>query len=128
MGIFINPNISRIRVRSIGRKVILEFGKKYIEIPYEQALELSSAIRIQAKKCEEIDKANEIIMDSAILKRVGAPIGLSSNPDIQKEAIKESLHNKKLRKYITPGKAKGIPSIQSGVKFGRPKIKKENPV
>ena len=124
MGEIFVPKLKRLRVWSEGKKVILLIEGKRVEMPYEIALNLSNALRMKGKECEEIDKAQDLIMDSAILKRVGVPIGLSNNLDIHKEAEKEALHNRDLRRFIEPRRAKGIGSKE---RFGTPTIRKENP-
>lgn len=122
MAEFFNPNFKKVRVGIEGTKVFLLIGGKRYDFPYEAALEISRALRIQAKKVEEIVNAEKLIADSAILKRVGANIGLTNNPDIHKEAEKEAAWNKDLRRKIPSNRAKGIGSKE---RFGRPTIRKE---
>lgn len=84
-------------------------------------LPLPWALLEKASMAEEHARANEIILDSAILLRAGVPIGLSSNPKIQAEARKEAVWNRDLRRYMRGG------GIASGEQFGAPTITQHPP-
>ena len=117
------PKIRDVRVRQDGKKVILiEEGKAILTLPWEVALELSNAMRAQAKRAEELDKAKQIIGDQALLIRKGVPLGLSNHPSILKEATKEAVHNKFLRRAIPFSKG-----VESQEIFGTPSIIKKSP-
>jgi len=109
------PKIRQVNIRIDGKNIILlEGGTLLLELPWDVALALAEAIKVQARRIEEGIKADEIIRDQALLMRAGIPIGLSKNPDIMKEAAKEAAWNTELRK--------AIPSIKSAEKFGIPAL------
>ena len=116
MTTIIIPKIEEITVRDGGNCVLLlgKHGTKIVSLPYDAALALSKAIRIQAKKVEERTKALQIIDDQAVLMRARFPLGLSVNKDILKEAQKEAHYNPNLRRYlphIEPSEIVYSPSI-----------------
>lgn len=106
------PKIEKINVSAQADRVILTINGRAIDLPFEQAYHLSLALRVKANQAEEYVKAEQIIMDSAILLRAGANIGLSSNPDIQTEAAKEAAWNSNLRRYMPGG-------VKSQEQFGK---------
>ncbi len=89
------------QVRQEGTKVqiILE-GQLLMQLSWESALALSKELSRVAKKAEEEASAEKIIMDQAILMRLGAPVGLVTRKDMAMEAAKEAAWNSKLRRYI----------------------------
>lgn len=114
------PKIREVSVRQDGKRVVLlEHGAAILDLPWDAALALARAIMAQARKVEELVKAEEIIGDQAVLMRTGFPLGLSSNPAIMKEAAKEAAWNTELRR--------AIPSIKSAEKFGMPSLIQEKP-
>ncbi len=98
--------MSRVQIRQEGPEVLLVIDGRALKMPWNVALDVSKALAIKARKAEEIAKAEGIIFDQALLIRTGAPLGLTDNPDIQKEAAKEAAHNGDLRRYL-PGGVKG---------------------
>lgn len=106
-------------VQHYGRVLLLIDGRLVADIPHQSAIDVSNAIRSVAKQAEEWDQAERIAMDQAILTRCGAPFGLTNNPKIMGEAIKEALHNRDLRRYIPPARALGI---QTREMFGTPTL------
>ncbi len=115
-----------ITVRHDGPNVLLIIDGRATELPWNAALDAANAIREQARKAEEIAKAEGIIFDQALLIRTGAPIGFSSNPDIQKEAGKEAGWNSRLRRYIPGGVKRQEQFGQAGVYHGRPERKRND--
>lgn len=112
-----------VNVRCEGdRVVVIENGAAVFDLPWDAALALARAIHVKAKEAEEEAKALSIIADQALLTRLGAPIGLTSRPDMLREAAKEAAWNSDLRRYVPPARAGGIAS-QSIV--GRPTIIKQ---
>ncbi len=108
--------LSAITIRQEGERVLLVVnGRLAADMPWDAALEVAKFLHQKAKLAEEHAKANQIIYDSAILLRVGFPIGLSNNRAIQKEAGKEAAWNQKLRRYLPGGvksqEAVGTPTI-----------------
>lgn len=113
------PKLRVLRVLNDGNRIIvIEEGKTVLNIPWEMADNLSKALTKYARKAEEMDKVDQIVRDQAILMRAGTPIGLSNNTDIQKEAVKEALYNKKLRR-VMPNK---MGNIESKENFGTPSL------
>jgi hypothetical protein len=106
-----------ITTRQEGENVLLIVDGKLISVmPWNAAQKVSMAILSQAKKAEEIAKAESIIHDNAILHRAGSPIGLSTHPKILEETKKEAVHNKELRRYMPNIKTKEFvfpPSIRN---------------
>lgn len=113
----IYPKAGKVRVKRDGPFIILESDVKMW--PWEAALEVAKAITIQARAIEADIKAGKIIMDQALLMRLGIPIGLTSNPALIKEAMNESVHDPKLRRHITGSRVKGIKSAE---KLGIPTL------
>ena len=97
------------------RVIILEEGKAILNIPWNMALPLGKALVKRAKTAEEHANALQIIKDQALIQRVGFPIGLTNNPAIQKEAMKEAVNSRELRRAL-PGGIKsqsivGVPTV-----------------
>jgi len=114
------PKIRQVSIRCEGRDVVvLEEGRVVLVLPWDAALALADGIKAQARRIEELIKADQIVGDQAVLIRAGVPIGLSSNPDIMKEAEKEAAWNRELRR--------AIPSIKSAEKFGTPALRQGRP-
>lgn len=119
------PKIRSVRTHREGTRVLLFVdGELVCDVPWKGALEISRALRIKAKEAEALAKANKIIMDQALLTRAGFPIGLTSNPDMKKEAMKEAAWNRDLRRYIPLSKAG---NIASGESVGEPTLIKHLP-
>lgn len=117
MSNIIVPKLKQATVRCEGLDVLIFMdGQKVMDLPWDAALNLARAIKIQARRIEEQVKALKIIQDNAMLLRSGAPFGLSNDPKIIEESKKEALYNPKLRKYMP---FKGITSQEA---FGRPTI------
>ena len=107
-------------VREGTRVLVLHNGRKLFDLEYQAAELLAKALRVQAKRAEEDAKALDIIADQAILTRLGVPVGLTSRPDMLKEACREAAWNSDLRRYIPPSRARGIASQEV---FGTPTIR-----
>ena len=115
-------------------RVIFIFNGKVVfggAMPWEQADEIARHATRAARLAEEICKANQIIMDNALLQRSGAlpGIGLSDHPKIKDETIKEALHNRDLRRYLPPQKksvGNGIGGIKSRGAVGAPSLTKRS--
>ena len=122
-------NIRILKPRTIrvipdnNRVVILEEGKTILNVPWMTADLIGKSMQKQARKAEENEKALNIVGDQAFLMRAGIPLGLSNRRDIQKEAVKEALYNKKLRR-IMPNKMGNIESKES---FGTPSLIQKKP-
>ncbi|MBN1691309.1 MAG: hypothetical protein JW901_09820, partial [Dehalococcoidia bacterium] len=104
----------KVRVGRDGANIVLEYtcGDKTqtMVMPWDAALEVARALTARAREVETDVKAGKIINDQALLVRLGIPLGLSNNPNIQKEAHHAAQFDDKLRKYITGSRVQGIPS------------------
>lgn len=67
------------------------------------ALALGRALVAVAHKAEEWAVALAVAYDAAILLRTGAPFGLTSQPDILKEAVKLARDDRDLRRWLPGG-------------------------
>ena len=107
------------RIFNDGVRVILEFnGKDAKSIPWKHADEVANALRSNARICEQNEKKEQVIFDSAIIARTGLPIGFTSDPKMQDEARKESMYNRDIRRSNLPA----IGSIPGQEVFGTPAI------
>lgn len=107
--------VNILRIRQEGTHVLLiQGGKTLIDMPWDKALEMAREVIHRARLAEEIEKAELIILDQAIVQRAGMPFGLSNNRDIQVEAMKEAVHHPLLRRHM--------PSIQSQEIVGAPSV------
>lgn len=63
-------------------------GQIWFACPWSAARQIAKAALVKAREIEEIEKAEQVITDEAILLRTGLPVGLSYNPAINREAWK----------------------------------------
>ena len=98
--------------------VMLVNGKLTADFPPEAARALALALNHQAGMIENEKRNIENPLDQALLMRVGAPIGLTSNAKLLEESYKEAQWNRDLRRNV-----KSAENIQSKEKFGLPIIK-----
>jgi len=114
MGVVFVPRVRTVDVRQEGTRVlVIEDGRTILDMPWDGALALARAIHVKGKQAEEI------IFDQAILQRLGVPLGLTSNPDMQRAACVEAAWNSDLRRWIRSGRAGGI---ASQAVFGVPRV------
>ena len=111
---FVQPD--QINIRQQGTRVLLiKNGVLIADLPWQKALAVAQGLIVQARKAEELAKAERIIQDQALLLRAGAPFGLTTHPAILREAAKEAEHNRVLRRYLPGGiksqEAVGTPTI-----------------
>ncbi len=117
----------RLQCFDQGDKVIAVIDGVATEFPWELADIFSRSLTINARKCEEYCKANQIIADNALMQRAGFPVGLSDNPIIKDETVKEALFGKNLRRLLPFWRkdvAIGIESIKSRGSVGVPTLTK----
>lgn len=105
--------MARARIRHEAGKVLLEVTPGLL--PPEAAREIARALLAKAVEAEEYARANQLILDAALLFRAGARFGLTSNPRILTEARKEAQSNRDLRRYLPGG-------IRSQEQIGRPTV------
>ena len=100
-----------VRVRQEGTRVLLlKDGRALLDLPWQAALDLARALHAQGKRAEEIDCAQAIIQDQAILTRLGFRFGLTSHPQLLREATHAAAWHRDLRRYIPASRARGITS------------------
>lgn len=117
--------LTSVTIRCEGTRVlVLHNGRLLFDLEHDAALALARALHVQGKRAEEEARALDIIRDQAILTRLGVPIGLTSRPDMLKEAAKEAAWSTDLRRYIPPSRAGGI---ASQAVFGTPTITRHEP-
>lgn len=97
--------MNEFRARQDGDHVLMVLGGRTHRVPAHVALQIADAIRSVGKQAETYANAGQIISDQALLIRAGAAerIGLTSDPRMMSEAIKEAAHDRKLRRYIRGG-------------------------
>lgn len=88
--------------------------------PLELAKAFRDALVAKAREAEEQEMAPQIVRDAAILARAGVPIGLSNDPKIQAEAMKEAHWNTELRRAMPGG-------VKSEAILGTPSVIKQEP-
>lgn len=81
-----------------GRIVLLCDGKYVCDFRWEAGDRIADVLRQACRVAENEAAAASQVMDQAILFRAGAPIGLSGNPKVYDEAIKEAVSNRDLRR------------------------------
>jgi len=90
----------------------------YVDFEPGLALALANALYRCSLQAEEQAKAERIALDTAILYRAGAPLGLSNDPAILDEAKKEAAWNSELRRAMPGGvksaEAFGVPAVRRG--------------
>lgn len=114
----------QVRIHQEGPEVHLIIDGRSLRMPWNVALDLSRALGKKARKAEEIANHEQLIFDSALLLRTGAPLGFTDNKDIRAEARKEAAHNTTLRKAL-PGGVKGQ-GRDGKEQFGTPVVRSKN--
>ncbi len=108
-----------------GVQVIIEIdGKSAKGIPWRAADEIAAALKVNARICEQNEKAEPVIYDAAIVARAGMPIGLiHNNPKMKDEACKVCQFDRTIRKSNLP-KMGAVPSQEV---VGTPVISRPSP-
>lgn len=110
-----------LAVRQEGARVlVLGNGALLVDLPWRVAASLWAAVTTKAREAEELDSADAIARDGAILFRSGAPFGLTSNPAIQDEIVKAAVHDRDLRRFMPDG-------VKSTVILGAPAVRQHQP-
>ncbi len=118
------PNVMHFMVHG-DRVVMVHNGKVITDMPWQSAYEFAKQLQKAGGKAEEFAKREQIIDDQALLIRTNAPIGLSADPHIQKEAFKKAETDRGLRKAI-PSVKDGL-TIRSAEEFYPPTVKVHSP-
>ncbi len=106
---------NKFRVRDEGPDVVLVLNGVATVMPPQIARLLARALHAKASRAEEVIEHERIARDHAILMRAGAPFGLTSRPEILREAITAAHHDRDLRRYMPGG-------VKSREVFGAPTI------
>ena len=110
----------RVRALQDGAYLILEFydGSKqfYAQLRAKDAREFFREAEPVLRLAEEYEARDQIIRDSAILLRAGAPFALTDNKQFVDAAKQSAAWDSELRRYMP---MKGITSQES---FGTPRI------
>jgi hypothetical protein len=98
-----------------GAILVIGNGRLLFSMPLDVAGKVYAQWLWIARGIEELEKADQIAQDAAILHRGGSPIGLTNNPKIQEEAAKLALGDRDLRRFMRDqrkGPVLGAPTIQ----------------
>lgn len=93
----------RATVGARGDRVLLAFEGGPQLLPWRKAESLGSALIAAARQAEEVERAEAVAYDAAILARAGAPFGLTNHPQIQAEAAKLAAWDSRLRRAMPGG-------------------------
>lgn len=89
----------------------------YFDFERSLAVMLADALHRAGHLAEEHAKAEQIILDTAILARAGLPVGLTNDPRMLEAAGNEAAWNSAIRKSalgaIPTGEVFGTPSIRN---------------
>lgn len=100
--------LDEFRLRVEGPKVHVILNCKLIAVmDPEPAVQLGKNFRLAGKRAEQYLNPSRLITDQAILHRAGIQLGLTDDPMMKKEALKESKWDPILRRLIPKSKAKG---------------------
>lgn len=95
--------------------VTFQLGRNFISLEHAAAVDVVRFLTKGRLAVEELEQAERIARDTAILYRSGAPLGLSNRLDIKQEAMKQAHWDSELRRYMPGGvrseEAVGTPAI-----------------
>ena len=106
-------HVTRV-IQEDDRVVVIQDGKKILDMPHSAALVIAAEIRRVALRAEGQAKAPQIARDVGLLTRVGAPFGLSDDPRIKDEARNLAAWDPQLRKVRAtehPREVMGTPTV-----------------
>lgn len=86
-----------------------------MDVNWRTADAIAKSLLAKAREAEELEKADDVARDHAILLRAGFPVGLTRHPKIQDEAVKIAAWNRDLRRYMPGG-------IKSQEQLGTPSV------
>lgn len=107
------PQVKTMSVKVDGDRIIVNINGHIESMPWQAAIQLATALFQSSKIAETHAKSESIAQDQALLMRMGANIGLSSNPTVIDEAKKLAAHDKNLRR---------LPTIESRSVVGAPSL------
>ncbi len=97
-------------------EVIVTMGDDSYALPWQAALEVGKALIRASRKGEEWAKREKIADDQAIVHKLQLPFGLTSNPVIQKEAVKRAEDVKTNRIHIPATSVVSCPKLVASAK------------
>ena len=115
------PNLAKLSVRQNGTEVVLLFNDRRIcSLPWGHALQVARAITAQARRAEEIEKAEQVSFDHGLMLRTGAPFGLALNARVRQAGEHKAAWDRTLRRAL-PGGVKsqekvGVPTVRHAAK------------
>lgn len=95
---------------------VLYRGNLALKIPTAAVLEVFRVVKQVTRFAEALHEVHKTIYDQALLLKGGAPYGLTDNPKVIDEAVKEALWETDVKKYFS------TPGIPSKAVFGVPKL------
>ena len=95
-------------------------GRLLFVAPLAAAHAVGEALIATARELETAEKAASVVYDQAILQRLGMRFGVTSDPAMQAEAMKEAHWNTGLRRYLPRG-------VRSQEIVGVPTLSKQQP-
>lgn len=94
---------------------VVALGRYFIQMQQTAAKQIARWL-VQGKlRLEELEQAERIVFDSAILARAGAPFTLSDDPRLKEAMRQEAAWNSDLRRFMPAG-------VKSEAVFGLPKL------
>ena len=105
----------RAEERTGGSRVLLiQDGVVKLDLPWQMVDHVCRAMKEKAKLAEAADSRGPIIADQALLAAHGVPLGLTDDPRMQKEALKQA---ETLRSYYNirgaePTEIVGVPALR----------------
>lgn len=99
--------------------VVVRVGRDYVSMDKQYAVQISRGLVRGKLRLEELEQAERIALDSAIMLRAGSNFALSNDPRIIDMAKVEAEHNRDLRRAM-----KGIKSTEA---FGTPALIRRPP-
>lgn len=100
-----------------GEPITVQVGRDVLTLEAKIAVFVAQAVTQGRLRLEELEQANRIAFDGAILAHVGAPFGFSNDPRIKDEVKKLAAWDPQIRRYL--GAAGNIKSKEV---FGTPSI------
>ena len=106
---------ARFEERTRDSHVIAELnGQVLFDVSWQFADQIADAIKAQARLAEAADKRGPIIADQALINAHSIPLGLSADPRVRKEALKEAedIRRKAGLPSIEPRSIVGVPTVR----------------
>ena len=99
---------------------VVQIGRDFLQLERALAQQITRFLVRGALALEELEQAQRIARDGAILARAGAPFTLSDRQDIKDEMAKLASWDSELRRFMPHG-------VKSQEVFGLPRIVQTKP-